>query len=68
VPKYKDTNSRQGKFVSIYFNDQILPGTFEHTFCRLIDSELDLAVFDERYKNDETGAPAYDLRILSRKN
>lgn len=64
MPKYKDTNSRQGKFVSIYFDNQILPGTFEHTLSRLIDSELDLAIFDERYHNDDTGAPAYDPRIL----
>ena len=64
MPRYKDTNPRQGKFVSIYFEDQIQPGTFEHTLCRLIDSELDLAVFNNRYHNDETGAPAYDPRIL----
>lgn len=50
MPRYKDTNSRQGKFVSIYFEDQILPGTFEHTLNRLIDSELDLGIFDERYR------------------
>ena len=55
MPKYKEKNSRQGKFVSIYFEDQIIPGTFEHTLCQLIDSKLDLAIFDERYKNDETG-------------
>lgn len=25
---------------------------------------MDLSVFDKRYNNDETGAPAYDPRIL----
>lgn len=27
-------------------------------------SELDLAIFDNRFNNDETGAPVYDPRIL----
>lgn len=31
---------------------------------KLIDEEIDLAVFEVRYRNDETGAPAYDPAIL----
>lgn len=64
MAKYKRNNPRQGKFISIYFEDQILPGTFEHTLFHLIDRDLDLTDFDQRYRNDETGAPAYDPRIL----
>jgi hypothetical protein len=30
----------------------------------LIDSEFDLSIFDGRFRNDETGAPAYDPRIV----
>jgi transposase len=30
----------------------------------LIDNEVDLTIFDKRYNNDETGAKAYDPRIL----
>ncbi len=30
----------------------------------MIDKKIDLSVFDERYQNDETGAPAYDPAIL----
>ena len=44
--------------------EQILPGTFEYTLGYVIDHELDLSVFDGRYRNDEGGAPAYDPRIL----
>ncbi len=29
-----------------------------------MDNELDLSVFDSRYKNDEAGCPAYDPAIL----
>jgi hypothetical protein len=49
---------------SIYFAKQILPGTFEYSLNHLIDHELDLSRFDERFKNDVTGATAYDPRIL----
>ena len=39
-------------------------GTFEHTLNRLIDERFNLEVFEAHYKNDETGAPAYDPAIL----
>ncbi|MDH4230817.1 MAG: IS1182 family transposase [Nitrospirota bacterium] len=64
MAKYKQYDYSQGKFIPIHFDKQILPGTFEHTLHYLIDNELDLSVFDLRYSNDETGAPAYDPAIL----
>ena len=64
MAKYKDYSYDQGVFLPVYFDRQILPGTFEYTLNHLIDNEIDLSVFDKRYKNDETGAPAYDPRIL----
>ena len=64
MAKYKHYDYSQGKFIPISFDKQILPGTFEHTLHYLIDNEIDLSVFDLRYKNDETGAPAYDPKVL----
>lgn len=64
MAKYKEYDYSQGKFIPIQFDRQILPGTFEHTLHYLIDNEIDLSVFDLRYQNDETGAPAYDPAIL----
>jgi transposase len=64
MARYKDYDYTQGKFIPIHFDKQILPGTFEHTLHYLIDNEIDLSVFDLRYRNDETGAPAYDPAIL----
>jgi hypothetical protein len=43
--------------------EQLLPGTFEYTLHHTID-EIDLSVFDVRYRNDDAGAPAYDPRVL----
>ena len=42
MPRYKDYSYDQGKFIPIFFDKQILPGTFEHTLNHLIDHEMDL--------------------------
>ena len=50
--------------VVINYQEQLQAGTFEHALHHLIDSRLDLSVFYPRYKNDDTGRPAYDPAIL----
>jgi len=64
MARYKDYDYSQGKFIPIQFDRQILPGSFEYSLHYLIDNEIDLDTFDARYRNDETGAPAYDPAIL----
>jgi transposase len=64
VARYKPYSYAQGKFIPVHFEKQILPGTFEYSLNHLIDHELDLSIFDERYRNEETGSTAYDPRIL----
>ena len=64
MARYKEYDYRQGTFIPISFDKQILPGTFEYTLNYLIDQELDLSLFDARYSNDDTGAPAYDPAVL----
>ena len=64
MARYKDYDYSQGKFIPRQFDRQILPGTFEYSLHYLIDNEIDLSIFESRYRNDETGAPAYDPAIL----
>jgi transposase len=64
MPRYKDYSYDQDVMIPLRFSEQILPGTFEYTLNQLIDEKLDLSIFDLRYKNDETGSPAYDPAIL----
>ena len=59
--KHIDTSSR---FLAVDLERQLLPGTFEHTLCRLIDLEIDLSAFDARYCNDLNGATAYPPAML----
>jgi len=64
MARYKDYCYEQTKLIPISFHHQILPGTFEYTLNYLIDNEVDLSLFEQRYRNDETGAPAYDPAVL----
>jgi len=64
MARYKDYCYEQTKLLPISFHHQILPGTFEYTLNYLIDNEFDLSLFEQRYHNDEMGAPAYDPAVL----
>jgi transposase len=64
MARYKHYDYGQTKLLPINYERQILPGTFEYTLSYLIDNKIDLSVFEDRYKNDETGAPAYDPALL----
>lgn len=64
MAKYKPSNEDQMVMLPISLHDQLVPGTLEHTISELVDKHLDLSVFDERYKNDVTGAAAIHPKIL----
>ena len=62
--RYKDYSYEQKTFIPVSFSEQVLPGIFEYALQFIIDNKVDLTVFHDRVKNDETGAPAYDPAIL----
>lgn len=64
MARYKDYNYAQGQFITVDFASQIREGSFEFALNHIIDNELDLSSFDAEFKNDKTGAPAYDPRIM----
>lgn len=64
MARYKHYNYGQDKMLAVRFDRQILPGSFEHTLSQLIDGHFDLSVFETQYRNEHTGAPAYDPAIL----
>lgn len=64
MARYKHYSYEQAMFIPVHFQKQILPGSFEYALSYIVDNELELSVFETRYKNDETGAPAYDPGIL----
>ncbi len=64
MARYKKYSYDQGQLIPVWFEEQILPGTFEYALSYIVDNELDLSVFEGRYKNDDTEAPAYDPAVL----
>jgi len=59
--KFIDTSP---KLLPVDLAAQLLPGTFEHALNHLLEHAIDLSVFDARFRNDETGAPAYPPKLL----
>ncbi|NOY83864.1 MAG: IS1182 family transposase [Nitrospirae bacterium] len=64
MARYQAYSQDQGKFISVFFEDQLLPGTFEHALNHIVDHELELDIFLTRYKNDKCGRPAIDPALL----
>jgi transposase len=64
MARYKPRDAHLSKLLPVRFSEQILPGSFEYALNWLIDHQIDLSVFDARFQNDETGAPAYDPGVL----
>jgi transposase len=64
MAKFKPCNEDQLVMLPISLQDQLVPGTLEHTISQLVDKHIDLSIFDERYNNDETGATAIHPKIL----
>src|SRR5512133_521449 len=64
MANFKAYNYDQQILIPINLEKQLIPGTFEYRLNYLIDKELDLSVFREKYKNDSKGASAYDPALL----
>lgn len=63
MARYKIVD-RSPKFLPVVLDAQVQPGSFEYALDYLIDHEIDLSGIDNRYVNDETGAPAYDPAVM----
>ncbi len=64
MAKYKRYDYAQKIFISVFLEDQLMPGTLEFVIHTLIENRMDMSIFNDRYKNDETGRHAYDPKIL----
>lgn len=64
MAKYRPYDYSQGVMIPVSLEDQLMPGTLEFAIYTLVEDRMDLSVFDDRYKNDETGRWAYDPKVL----
>jgi len=65
MPKYIKTDKLQDNvFIPLKLSDQIVEGTLEFTIQYIIDNKIDISPFDIKIKNDHTGRPAWNPRVL----
>jgi transposase len=64
MARYKGYDYTQTVMIPVSFESQLLPGTLEVALQALVERHIDPAIFGSRYKNDETGCPAYDPKLL----
>jgi transposase len=64
MAKYKTYNYDQMVMIPISLQNQLEAGTLEYTINELVENNIDLSVFEERYQNDDTGATAINPKIL----
>ncbi len=58
MARCSEYSREQTKLISIAPSTQKHFGTFQYTLNHLIDNEFDSPLFEQRYHDDETGAPA----------
>ena len=64
MAKYKRYDYKQSLMIPVSLEDQLMPGTLEFAIHTLVESRLDMSVFDGNYQNDDVGRSAYDPKIL----
>ncbi len=63
MPRFKPYSYEQMLMIPVDLKNQLHAGTFEFALSEIVN-EMDLSIFDGRFRNDDTGAPAYDPAIL----
>ena len=64
MPRYKYYDYNQTVLIPIELEKQIIPGTLEYAIHKLVEERVNIEAFEKRLKNDETGRPAYDPKVL----
>ena len=64
MAKYKRYDYSQKILIPVCLEEQLVPGSLEFAIHTLIETRMDMSVFEDKYKNDQTGRSAYDPKIL----
>src|SRR5512136_2009619 len=64
MAKYKSYDYGQRMMIPVSLEEQLVPGTLEFAIQTLVEDRMDMGVFEDRYRIDETGRLAYDPKIL----
>lgn len=64
MARYKHYDYGQLMMVPVSLEEQLMPGTLEYAIHHVLEERLDLSIFDDRYRNDETGRKAIAPKAL----
>lgn len=64
MARFKYTDRKQGRILPVTLEEQLIPGTLEHSIDLLVDKKLDLTDLEAAYKNENNGASAYHPKDL----
>lgn len=64
MTRYKPSDRSQTMIIPVNFQDQLQPKTFEWALDYIIDNHVDVTPFEKKFKNDKTGAPAWNPRVM----
>lgn len=64
MAKFKRYDYSQKVLIPVSLEQQLVPGSLEFAIHTLIETRMDMSVFEGKYKNDATGRSAYDPKIL----
>jgi transposase len=64
MAKFKRYDYSQKVLIPVCLEEQLVPGSLEFAIHMLIETRMDMSVFEGKYKNDATGRSAYDPKIL----
>ena len=64
MARFKKYSYAQRIMLPVALDEQILPGTFEHAIHTLVESRIDISLFEHRFQNDIAGRLAYNPKIL----
>ncbi|NIU59015.1 MAG: IS1182 family transposase [Phycisphaerae bacterium] len=64
MAKFKRYDYSQKVLIPVSLEEQLVPGSLEFAIHTLIETRMDMSVFEGKYKNDVTGRSAYDPKVL----
>jgi transposase len=64
MAKFKRYDYSQKVLIPVCLEQQLVPGSLEFAIHTLIESRMDMSIFEGNYKNDQSGRSAYDPKIL----
>ena len=62
--RYKQYGPSQILLILVFFEEQLILGSLEFAIHTMVETRMDMSIFDGNHNNDQTGRRTYDPKIL----